>query len=164
MSLTLYSLSHSSDPFLQLKLLQSLQYYCCNSHITSLVTKVISTLTRQPTLQPIALRLLTQLWIQHDAVFPHICSILSLPPTISNSLRREWALAAASTLKDICTLRPENHGEEALRYISQVLNVSDEPVVLCLLINAMVGLCSVHVVEVSLLWKLLANKLIPGRK
>ena len=162
LAFTLYTLTHTYNIEARFKLLQSLPTFCTDSLSTELVLGTLLKLTKQPHLLPMTLRLIVKCWERHDKLFPYLRSFLT-PPS-SAPLRDEWAISAAATLKDICCLRSEQHGEECLPYISQLLSYSEHPIVINLLITALTNLSLKGIADPALLWKLLSPKLSPGIK
>ena len=150
-----YTLGKVSDYESTFNLLQSLPLFCSNSISTEMVTSILLTLTKTPDILPTALRLLTKSWEKQDKILPYIQPLL-LPPV---SGKTEWSIASAACLKDICTLRPELHGEECIPYISQLISYSDNTLMTALLVFALTSLCTKSIVEPALLWKLLGPQL-----
>lgn len=150
-----YTLGKTTDRELRFNLLQSLPSFCSNPLSTEMVTSILLTFTKTPDLLPSALRLLTKSWKKEDKVFPCIPPLL-LPPVPG---KVEWCIASAACLRDICKLRPEQHGEECLPYISQLLSYSTHPLAISLLVSALTGLCVKGIVEPAVLWKLLGSQL-----
>lgn len=139
----MYSLAHinQQDHQTRFSLLISLPSLCSHSSsvCTELVTKTLLTFAKQLDLRPTAIRLLTQVWENNDKIFPSLRDLL-LPP-LAGPCKVEWSIASAASLRDICTLRPEVHGEECLPYISQLLSYSQHPLMISLLVSALNSLC-----------------------
>lgn len=159
---TIYSLVNISDQQTRFSLLESLPSFCSNAIATELVTSTLLTFTKQLDLLPTAIRLLAKSWEKDDSVFIHLRGLL-LPPA-SGPCRIDWSLASAATIKDICSIRPELHGEECLPYISQLLSYSQHPLMISLLVTALTNLCVNSLIEPAILWKILGPKMTSHNK
>jgi hypothetical protein len=157
----LYMLTQSIDVETCFCLLQSLSCFCTNPINTELVMNVLISFTKTTDMFSLALRLISKSWEKNDKIFDSMTGLLAPQTNIfSNS---EWFISAAATLKDIAYIRPYQRGEDSLPYIYQLLSSTSNPLVFCLLVEALVGLCINEVADPSVLWKLLSSKLPLGQ-
>lgn len=158
-SFTMYLLTQIDDAETHFNLLECLPSYCTNSLSTGLVSNTLLTLTKSVDLCPMAVRLISKSWEKDDHIFGSLCKLLNPTGVLSNS---EQLISIAATLKDICHVRPQLHGEDCLPYIYQCLSSTDDPLVCSLLLKGLISLCANDVIDPGALWKLLGPQLSLG--
>eukprot|EP00731_Ephydatia_muelleri_P024519 Em0016g790a len=118
-------------------------------------------LAKTPALRPLAVRLLGKLWERQDGIFGKLKDLLVQPvsPSLPASVLKELELSHAVVIKDICCLRPEQHGEEVLTLVFSVFRASSDPIGQRMMIEGLVALCKAEVVDVVTLWSVLGGQL-----
>ena len=156
---TMYMLTKVDDISTVFGLLETLPSYCCNSLSTNLVSSTLLTLTKSVDLCPVAIRLISKSWEKDGQLFECLSKLLNPFGKVSNT---EWLISVAATLKDICYMKPYQHGEECLPYIYQLLSCTNDPLVTSLLIKSLISLCANGVTDPGVIWKLLGSRLSLG--
>lgn len=168
--LLLYQMGREADPILKSEILKTLPQLAQHKACVGPILKSIQDLGRFNQLKPISLCLLTKLWTIQDRCFPQLHKALNEEPITRQSTspeKLELLFAQASTIKEICLLRPVQHGADMLRLLSNILNVcTTEPctAAVCLALEGLSGLCEAEVVSIQSVWKLLSTQLANDKR
>ncbi|KAF4532933.1 hypothetical protein B566_EDAN015645 [Ephemera danica] len=158
----LYRLAREQEPEDQLQLLRALPSLGSQKENVALVIHTLESLKESREIKCLVLNLYLRLWHQEPRCFPYLHKMLSEPMSEKISVQREWFIACAATMKEICATRPSLHGTDLVPLLSNVLNncmSSEGAVASSLAIQAIVSLCEARIVDVATTWKALAPRL-----
>ncbi|CAE1253275.1 unnamed protein product [Acanthosepion pharaonis] len=168
--LLLYQMGREPDPVLKSTILKALPELAQHKACVGPILKSIQDLGRFSQLKPISLYLLTKLWMIQDRCFPQLHKALTEEPITRQSTtvaKLELLFAQASTIKEICLLRPVQHGADMLSLLSNILNVCRSEhctAAVCLALQGLSGLCEAEVVSIQSVWKLLSTQLANDKR
>ena len=150
-----------SSPDTVLAVLHSIPGLGTHPMVTGGLVHTILFLARTPALRPLAVRLLGKLWERQDGIFGKLKDLLLEPvsPSLPASVVKELELSHAIAIKDVCCLRPEQHGEEVLPLVFSVFRASSDPIGQRMMIEGLVALCNAEVVDIVTLWAVLGRQL-----
>lgn len=168
--LLLYQMGREPDPVLKSAILKALPQLAQHKACVGPILKSIQDLGRFSQLKPISLYLLTKLWMIQDRCFPQLHKALTEEPITRQSTsvaKLELLFAQASAIKEICLLRPVQHGADMLSLLSNILNVcrsEHSTAAVCLALQGLSGLCEAEVVSIQSVWKLLSTQLANDKR
>ncbi|XP_053406121.1 focadhesin-like isoform X2 [Mercenaria mercenaria] len=166
----LYVAGKSNCPAVRLHTLNALPKLATHKFNVAPVLKTILNLAQSPKLKSLSIKLLTELWALQDRCFPHLLKAItgkekgSVPmATVTDDV----ILAKASAIKEICKLRPEQHGAEMLGPLSEILNLSTDvrsapAAALCL--EALYYVCEAEMIDIMSAWRVLEAQLITDKR
>ncbi|XP_060554387.1 focadhesin-like [Ruditapes philippinarum] len=162
----LYVIGKSCCPKVNLHVLNALPKLATHKFNVAPVLKTILNLAQSPKMKSLSIKLLTELWALQDRCFPHILKAITESEKGSmkiGSVIDDVTLAKAMAIKEICRLRPEQHGAEMLGPLSELLtssrDLSSSPVAaLCL--EALYYVCEAEMIDIMSAWKVLESQLI----
>ncbi|XP_055052294.2 focadhesin [Misgurnus anguillicaudatus] len=162
----MFKLGRVSDPALSHSLLYTLPRLGTHKFCIPQVLHVLQTLAGSPKLRPVALRLLVLLWKKQDRVYPDLQKLMSQlersSVVMGKDTQWEQILARAACVRDICRVRPYQHGGDMLAAIDETLtqfSKKDQATPAALAVQGLHELCKTEVVDISSTWKALSPKL-----
>ncbi|XP_041369730.1 focadhesin-like [Gigantopelta aegis] len=161
--LLLYKLSRENDPNTKLVILEAIPLLAVDKICVPPLLKTIQLIGQQSQLKALSIRLLTSLWKLQDRVFPHLLKALTTSDSDKPSQVDEVVLAKSAAIRDICQLRPAQHGADLLSILSDILNKhgGESGAAACgLALEALVSLCQSEVIDVRSAWSALSAKLL----
>jgi hypothetical protein len=147
----------SSQSF-KLALLYSLPSLATHQLAVGPTANVLRVLGGNSSLLPVSLCLLGKLWIDHDFIYPHLISVLE-QRSVAIGSASEFEIAKATVIKDICSIRGEQHGEQMLSHISVIIEQSKHPLAIALATDALADLCKCDIVDPVSVWSILGELL-----
>ena len=110
------------SPKIQLALLQSLPVLGKDKSSVSVVLQLIKSLATRPGLAAIRLRLLTDLWLNEDRIYPHLRKALDDKTAEKTDHAKDFALAQASAALAVTEKEATKYGADLLPLLSKILN------------------------------------------
>ncbi|XP_071110148.1 focadhesin-like [Haliotis cracherodii] len=162
--LLLYRLGREPDTEMKLTILEAIPQLATHKFCIAPILKTIQLMSNSPRLRAISIRLMTSLWKLQDRTFPQLLHLLTdnSPGRIVPGGIDEVTLAKAAAIRDICQLRPGQHGSDLLSPISDILNShsGEEGSAACaLVLEGLASLCEAEVINIQSAWAVLADKL-----
>lgn len=151
------------------KICYALPKLATHSYCVPPILNTIRSLSSDPRLKPMSIRLMLDLWLMQDGCFPQLQKML-----LSHDIRRlgelsgiptyHASLMKAVSLSVICEKRPYQHGSDALKLISSILE-SDTPgrigsVRKYQALDGLYHLCENKIINMKTMWDQLGERLI----
>ncbi|XP_046545325.1 focadhesin-like [Haliotis rubra] len=162
--LLLYRLGREADPEMKLAIMEAIPQLATHKFCIAPILKTIQLMSNSPRLRAISIRLMTSLWKLQDRTFPQLLALLTeeSPGRMGPGGIDEVTLAKAAAIRDICQMRPGQHGSDLLSPISDILNShsGEEGSAACaLVLEGLASLCEAEVINIRSAWSVLADKL-----
>ncbi|KAM7023536.1 focadhesin [Acridotheres tristis] len=161
-----FKLGRPLEPALYREILYTLPTLGVHKVCVSQILRAIHMLGSTPKLRAIASRLMTSLWERQDRIYPELQKFLAMSdmPSVSVDKDAQWEklIAKAACIRDVCRLRPYQHGADMLAAISQVLNECTKPdqaSPAAIVLQGLRALCEAEVVCIRSTWNALSPKL-----
>ncbi|NXN81935.1 FOCAD protein, partial [Bombycilla garrulus] len=162
----IFKLGRPLEPALYREILYTLPTLGVHKVCVAQILRAIHMLGSTPKLRAIASRLMTSLWERQDRIYPELQKFLATSdmPSVSVDKDAQWEklIAKAACIRDICRLRPYQHGADMLAAISQVLNECTKPdqaSPAAIILQGLRALCEAEVVCIRSTWNALSPKL-----
>ncbi|XP_053787583.1 focadhesin isoform X1 [Vidua chalybeata] len=162
----IFKLGRPLEPALYREILYTLPTLGVHKVCVSQILRAIHMLGSTAKLRAIASRLMTSLWERQDRIYPELQKFLAMSdiPSVSVDKDAQWEklIAKAACIRDICRLRPYQHGADMLAAISQVLNECTKPdqaSPAAIVLQGLRALCEAEVVCIRSTWNALSPKL-----
>ncbi|XP_052794014.1 focadhesin-like [Mya arenaria] len=161
----LYALGKSTCPTLQHHILLALPKLAFNKYNVPPILKTILGLGESPKLKSLSIRLLTELWTVQDRCFPTLLKVVMdtrQGSVTMATLIDDVTLAKAHAIREVCKLRPEQHGADMLGPISQMLDWCTEEgsaPAAALVLEALYHICEAEVIDIVSTWQVLEEQL-----
>ncbi|NXO98546.1 FOCAD protein, partial [Certhia brachydactyla] len=162
----IFKLGRPLEPALYREILYTLPTLGVHKVCVAQILRAIHMLGSTPKLRAIASRLMTSLWERQDRIYPELQKFLAMSdmPSVSVDKDAQWEklIAKAACIRDICRLRPYQHGADMLAAISQVLNECTKPdqaSPAAIVLQGLRALCEAEVVCIRSTWNALSPKL-----
>ncbi|NXB09746.1 FOCAD protein, partial [Cnemophilus loriae] len=162
----IFKLGRPLEPALYRDILYTLPTLGVHKVCVAQILRAIHMLGSTPKLRAIASRLMTSLWERQDRIYPELQKFLAMSdvPSVSVDKDAQWEklIAKAACIRDICRLRPYQHGADMLAAISQVLNECTKPdqaSPAAIVLQGLRALCEAEVVCIRSTWNALSPKL-----
>ncbi|XP_060084932.1 focadhesin-like, partial [Ylistrum balloti] len=160
--LMLYQLGRESIPSVRFEILMTIPKLATHKVCVGPILKTIQSFGTFPAMRGPYLQMLTDLWKIQDRCFPQLLKeIKESPKGFSDSL--EVLLIKAKAIRDVCKLRPEQHGSDMLGPLSDILNLctgEEEAAVSSLALEGLYFLCEAEVINILSAWSVLADSLV----
>ncbi|KAG4067715.1 hypothetical protein HA402_005487 [Bradysia odoriphaga] len=155
----LFKLSREKEPIVQLELLRGLTQFAV---VKENIPTILNTLNSMTTgvLRSLSLDLYLRLWKQENRTYPFLHKLLHSSKE-KDKESTELTIAKAFTIKEICELKPTQHGTDLVVHLSNILNQSsglEGETSTTLAIEAIIILCNSHTVNIASTWKALSQK------
>ncbi|XP_070176499.1 focadhesin-like [Littorina saxatilis] len=175
--LLLYCLGRETAPESRLLFLEHMPLMAQHKLCVAPILKTLQALMTSPRLRPLTIRLMTSLWSLQDRCFPQLLKAIGEDQTgagtkkssssLSSSLPFDVLLAKAAAVKEICRLRPEQHGAELLSPLSNILTSATDqqgaaPSALAL--EGLYHLCEAEVIDIQSAWGVLSKQLSSDKR
>ena len=101
------------DPGSKLEVLHCIPRLATHSACAGSVLGILRVLGEDPSLLPLATRLIGGAWQRQDQLYPHVREFLTRPlpsGAMTSDLVRETEVARAAVIRDICQLRSAHRG------------------------------------------------------
>ncbi|CAB3385723.1 Hypothetical predicted protein [Cloeon dipterum] len=160
-------LSQEKRPECQLALLKALPRLGKQKENVSLIINTLESLKSETSLMPLVLNLYLIMWKLEPRVFPYLHKLILIESVRKPELQNHWDITRAHTIKEICLIRPSQHGKDLVGTLSGILNrcTGDSGATACsLALEAISALCGATVIDVASTWKVLAPKLAPDMR
>ncbi|XP_035786008.1 focadhesin-like [Anopheles albimanus] len=150
----LYGLAQQQDPGRRLHILQTLAATGAKENVIGILKAMTKDLDRATCLD-----LYLRLWKAEPRTYPLLYDLLkdtSRPPAKADLW--EHTVARAYTIREVCLIKPQQHGEDLVNLFSEILsnpNDADNEVAVCLSLDAISSLCEHQVVNIVSTWKVL---------
>ncbi|XP_056369697.1 focadhesin [Oenanthe melanoleuca] len=162
----IFKLGRPLEPALYREILYTLPTLGVHKVCVAQILRAIHMLGSTPKLRAIASRLMTSLWERQDRIYPELQKFLAMSdmPSVSVDKDAQWEklIAKAACIRDVCRLRPYQHGADMLAAISQVLNECTKPdqaSPAAIVLQGLRALCEAEVVCIRSTWNALSPKL-----
>ncbi|NXB71749.1 FOCAD protein, partial [Donacobius atricapilla] len=162
----IFKLGRPLEPALYREILYTLPTLGVHKICVAQILRAIYMLGSTPKLRAVASRLMTSLWERQDRIYPELQKFLVMSdvPSLSVDKDAQWEklIAKAACIRDICRLRPYQHGADMLAAISQVLNECTKPdqaSPAAIVLQGLRALCEAEVVCIRSTWNALSPKL-----
>ncbi|XP_033367267.1 focadhesin isoform X3 [Parus major] len=162
----IFKLGRPLEPALYREIMYTLPTLGVHKVCVAQILRAIHMLGSTPKLRAIASRLMTSLWERQDRIYPELQKFLAMSdmPSVSVDKDAQWEklIAKAACIRDICRLRPYQHGADMLAAISQVLNECTKPdqaSPAAIVLQGLRALCEAEVVCIRSTWNALSPKL-----
>ncbi|XP_041255028.1 focadhesin isoform X1 [Onychostruthus taczanowskii] len=162
----IFKLGRPLEPALYREILYTLPTLGVHKVCVAQILRAIHMLGSTAKLRAIASRLMTSLWERQDRIYPELQKFLAMSdmPSVSVDKDAQWEklIAKAACIRDICRLRPYQHGADMLAAISQVLNECTKPdqaSPAAIVLQGLRALCEAEVVCIRSTWNALSPKL-----
>ncbi|NXM42399.1 FOCAD protein, partial [Gymnorhina tibicen] len=162
----IFKLGRPLEPALYRDVLYTLPTLGVHKVCVAQILRAIHMLGSTPKLRAVASRLMTSLWERQDRIYPELQKFLAISdmPSVSVDKDAQWEklIAKAACIRDICRLRPYQHGADMLAAISQVLNECTKPdqaSPAAIVLQGLRALCEAEVVCIRSTWNALSPKL-----
>ncbi|XP_037979583.1 focadhesin isoform X2 [Motacilla alba alba] len=162
----IFKLGRPLEPALYREILYTLPTLGVHKVCVTQILRAIHMLGSTAKLRAIASRLMTSLWERQDRIYPELQKFLAMSDMSSVSVDKDaqWEklIAKAACIRDICRLRPYQHGADMLAAISQVLNECTKPdqaSPAAIVLQGLRALCEAEVVCIRSTWNALSPKL-----
>ncbi|XP_014107848.1 PREDICTED: focadhesin isoform X2 [Pseudopodoces humilis] len=162
----IFKLGRPLEPALYREIMYTLPTLGVHKVCVAQILRAIHMLGSTPKLRAIASRLMTSLWERQDRIYPELQKFLAMSdmPSVSVDKEAQWEklIAKAACIRDICRLRPYQHGADMLAAISQVLNECTKPdqaSPAAIVLQGLRALCEAEVVCIRSTWNALSPKL-----
>ncbi|XP_041341507.1 focadhesin isoform X2 [Pyrgilauda ruficollis] len=162
----IFKLGRPLEPALYREILYTLPTLGVHKVCVAQILRAIHMLGSTAKLRAIASRLMTSLWERQDRIYPELQKFLAMSdmPSVSIDKDAQWEklIAKAACIRDICRLRPYQHGADMLAAISQVLNECTKPdqaSPAAIVLQGLRALCEAEVVCIRSTWNALSPKL-----
>ncbi|XP_002191837.3 focadhesin [Taeniopygia guttata] len=162
----IFKLGRPLEPALYREILYTLPTLGVHKVCVAQILRAIHMLGSTAKLRAIASRLMTSLWERQDRIYPELQKFLAMSdmPSVSVDKDAQWEklIAKAACIRDICRMRPYQHGADMLAAISQVLNECTKPdqaSPAAIVLQGLQALCEAEVVCIRSTWNALSPKL-----
>ncbi|KAG8595358.1 hypothetical protein GDO81_001504 [Engystomops pustulosus] len=170
-SVLMFRLGRTQEPELCHEILYTLPTLGTHKVCVPQILRAIQMIGSTTQLQPVNLRLMTSLWERQDRVYPELQKLIAKADShcLSTGRETQWekTVAKAATIRDICKLRPYQHGADMLAAITQVLNEytkPDQATPAALVLQGLHALCQAEVADIRSTWNALSSKLSCDRR
>lgn len=166
--LLLYCLRMEPVPEIRLLLLEHIPKMAQHKFCIAPILKSIQALMTSPRLQPVAIRLMTSLWEIQDRCFPQLLKAIGEDETSTKSSAKlpkpspDVLLARAAAIRDICRLKPEQHGADLLAPLQTILKTAmgnDGGPASALALEGLYYLCEAEVIDIQSAWGVIGKQL-----
>lgn len=157
--LMLYQLGRETTPSVRFEIMMTIPRLATHKVCVGPILRTIQSFSSFPTVRGIYIQMLTELWKIQDRCFPQL--LMEIQKISSSSL--EVLLSTAKSIRDVCKLRPEQHGSDMLAPLSDILRQctrEEEGVVAALALEGLYYLCEAEVINILSAWSVLADSLI----
>ncbi|XP_053684785.1 focadhesin [Sabethes cyaneus] len=153
----LYALANDTNPQKRLHLLHALTSMGAKDHVLGVLKALSKDIDRSTSLD-----LYLRLWKAEPRTYPFLYDVIK-----DNSFRPgredpwETMLARTYTIREICLIKPQQHGADLVNMFSEILNKPDDTnneAAVALAIDAIASLCENHVINIVSTWKVLGFK------
>ncbi|KAL8620364.1 hypothetical protein ACOMHN_060273 [Nucella lapillus] len=178
--LLLYRVQSETLPEVRLLLLQHLPLMAQHKLCVPPILKTLQALLTSPKLRALAIRLMTSLWQLQDRCFPQLLKAIGEEEASSSKsssksssslssalLSPDVLLAKAAAVKEICRLRPEQHGADLLAPLHRILQTATGPqgaAPSALALEGLYYLCQAEVIDIQSAWTVLAKQLTSEKR
>ncbi|XP_023716355.1 focadhesin isoform X3 [Cryptotermes secundus] len=160
MTLILYQLAKEKEPFIQLELLRGLTKMAVQKENVNLILHTLELLRNKHSMKTLLVDLYVRLWKVECRCYPYLQKLLMEDPIYG----KEWKfdMTRALAIKEICEIRPEQHGPELVKLLSQILNQcasEQDGQSSALALQGITSLCNAEIVNIATTWRALAPRL-----
>uniref|UniRef100_A0A182LU14 DUF3730 domain-containing protein n=1 Tax=Anopheles culicifacies TaxID=139723 RepID=A0A182LU14_9DIPT len=158
----LYALAQQKDARRRLYVLQTVASMGAKENLIGILKALTKDLNRA-----LCLDLYLRLWKAEPRTYPLLYDLLKDTSRQPNEDRWEHTVARAYTIREVCLLKPQQHGEDLVNLFSEVLsnpNNSENEVAICLSLDAISSLCENYVVDIVSTWKVLGFRFANERR
>ncbi|XP_053674559.1 focadhesin [Anopheles nili] len=158
----LYGLAQDTNAHRRLKVLQMIATMGEKENFIGILKALTKDLDRA-----LCLDLYLRLWKAESRTYPLLYDLLKDTSQRSNEDRWEYMIARTFTIREVCRIKPQQHGEDLVNLFSEVLsnpNNSENEVAICLALDAISSLCVNHVVNIVSTWKVLGFRFANERR
>ncbi|OWF34881.1 focadhesin-like isoform X2 [Mizuhopecten yessoensis] len=158
--LMLYQLGSESTPSVRFDILMTIPKLATHKVCVGPILKTIQSFGTFPAMKGTYLQMLTDLWKIQDRCFPQLLKEIMESP---KGYSLEVLLVKAKAIRDVCKLRPEQHGTDMLGPLSDILTLcpgEEEAAVSSLALEGLYFLCEAEVINILSAWSVLADSLV----
>uniref|UniRef100_A0A4Y0BK19 DUF3730 domain-containing protein n=1 Tax=Anopheles funestus TaxID=62324 RepID=A0A4Y0BK19_ANOFN len=158
----LYALAQHKDAKRRLHVLQTVASMGAKENLIGILKALTKDLDRA-----FCLDLYLRLWKSEPRTYPLLYDLLKDTSRHASEDRWELTVARAYTIREVCLINPQQHGEDLVNLFSEVLsnpNNSENEVAICLSLDAISSLCKNHVVDIVSTWKVLGFRFANERR
>ncbi|EDV26286.1 uncharacterized protein TRIADDRAFT_54119 [Trichoplax adhaerens] len=127
---------------------------CPDQVNTGPVLTVLTIMATNNDLKAIGIRLLTELWLQEERIFPNLLDILERC-NYNKHEQDDYQIACSLSIREICKIRPNTYGKDTLPLVAKILAPSNGEVNIISKAAALEGLyylCEAKVVDLVTVW------------
>ncbi|KAJ9599853.1 hypothetical protein L9F63_009893, partial [Diploptera punctata] len=156
----LYKLAEEKEPNIQLEFLRGLTKMAIQKENVNLVLHTLESMKNKQSIKPLLIDLYVRLWKVEIRCYPYLQKLLLENPIDG----KDWNfdVARALAIKEICVSRPNQHGPELVKLLSQILNQCgsvEGGMPSSLALQGITALCKAEIVNIATTWRALAPKL-----
>ncbi|XP_058462057.1 focadhesin [Malaya genurostris] len=152
----LFMLANDTNPQKRLFLLQSLASMGAKDHVLGVLKALANDVDRATCLD-----LYLRLWKAEPRTYPFLYEILKDTSRRPKEDPWEATLARTYTVREICLIKPQQHGADLVNLFSEILGNPEDTnneAAVALALDAIASLCESHVVNIVSTWKVLGFK------
>uniref|UniRef100_A0A182U189 DUF3730 domain-containing protein n=1 Tax=Anopheles melas TaxID=34690 RepID=A0A182U189_9DIPT len=158
----LYGLAQHKDARRRLHVLQTIASMGAKENLIGILKALTKGLDRS-----LCLDLYLRLWKAEPRTYPLLYDLLKDTSRQPNEDCWEHTIARAYTIREVCLINPQQHGEDLVNLFSEVLsspNNNENEVAICLSLDAISSLCEHQVVNIVSTWKVLGFRFANERR
>uniref|UniRef100_A0AAG5D4N9 DUF3730 domain-containing protein n=1 Tax=Anopheles atroparvus TaxID=41427 RepID=A0AAG5D4N9_ANOAO len=162
MILLLYGLAQLKDARRRLHVLQTMASMGAKDNVIG-VLKALAKDLHPATCIDMYLRL----WKAEPRTYPLLYDLLKDTSRPRKEEMWEYTVARAYTIREVCRIKPHQHGEDLVNLFSELLsnpNNRENEAAICLSLDAITSLCENHVVNIVSTWKVLGYRFANERR
>uniref|UniRef100_A0A182R082 DUF3730 domain-containing protein n=1 Tax=Anopheles farauti TaxID=69004 RepID=A0A182R082_9DIPT len=158
----LYGLAQQKDARRRLHILQTIASMGAKENLIGILKALTKDLDRA-----LCLDLYLRLWKAEPRTYPLLYDLLKDTSRQPKEDHWEHTIARAYTIREVCLIKPQQHGEDLVNLFSEVLSNpknNENEVAICLSLDAISSLCENHVVNIVSTWKVLGFRFANERR
>lgn len=162
LAVLMYKLAQKTEPETKLALLKSIPMLGKDKLSIGVTVQLINSLGSRPGLVCLKLKLLYDLWLIEDRIYPQLRKALDETKAMKTAHEYEFFLTKALILKGICEKSPSKHGADLLPMLSEILNKFVDQIdsaLCCMVLDGIRSLCEAQVIDIRTTVKVLWSKL-----
>ncbi|TRY61002.1 hypothetical protein TCAL_03199 [Tigriopus californicus] len=164
LAVLMHKLAQKTEPETKLALLTHIPMLGKDKLSIGVTVQLINSLGSRPGLICLKIKLLYDLWLIEDRIYPQLRKALDENTVMKTAHEYEFFLTKALVLKGVCEKSPSKHGADLLPMLSDILNKFGDPIdsaLCCMALDGIRSLCEAQIIDirttVNVLWSKLWN-------
>ncbi|XP_055610061.1 focadhesin-like [Uranotaenia lowii] len=152
----LYFLANETNMHKKLLILQNLASLGAKDHVLGVLNALAKDIDRATCFD-----LFLRLWKAEPRTYPFLYDLLKDTKARSQDDPWETTLARTYTIREVCLIKPQQHGADLVNLFSEILSNAEDAnneAAIALALDSIASLCENHVVNIVSTWKVLGFK------